>query len=254
MTKFHADDYVQFLKMITPQNMHGNIKQLQRFNLGEDCPVFDGLYDFCQLSAGGSIGGAVKLNMKKADIAINWAGGLHHAKKCEASGFCYVNDIVLSILELLKEHQRVLYVDIDIHHGDGVEEAFYTTDRVMTVCAYVHMHACSFRVWHGVAQYSVCASDHNFIMLSTTLSLSHTQIQAHTHTHTHMHNFAVVCVCACVFLCLCAFVCVCMRACVCNIHVQCSFHKYGEYFPGTGDNADHGAKGGKYHRYMCVRK
>ena len=57
MTKFHADDYVQFLKMITPQNMHDNVKQLQRFNVGEDCPVFDGLYDFCQLSAGGSIGG-----------------------------------------------------------------------------------------------------------------------------------------------------------------------------------------------------
>lgn len=67
------------------------------------------------------------------DIAINWAGGLHHAKKCEASGFCYVNDIVLAILELLKYHQRVLYIDIDVHHGDGVEEAFYTTDRVMTV-------------------------------------------------------------------------------------------------------------------------
>ena len=44
-------------------------------------------------------------------------------------GFCYVNDIVLAILELLKYHQRVLYIDIDIHHGDGVEEAFYTTDR-----------------------------------------------------------------------------------------------------------------------------
>ncbi len=66
-------------------------------------------------------------------MAINWAGGLHHAKKAEASGFCYVNDIVLAILELLKYHQRVLYVDVDIHHGDGVEEAFYTTDRVMTV-------------------------------------------------------------------------------------------------------------------------
>lgn len=58
---------------------------------------------------------------------------MHHAKKAEASGFCYVNDIVLAILELLKVHQRVLYVDIDIHHGDGVEEAFYLTDRVMTV-------------------------------------------------------------------------------------------------------------------------
>jgi histone deacetylase 1/2 len=57
---------------------------------------------------------------------------LHHAKKSEASGFCYVNDCVLAILELLKHHQRVLYIDIDIHHGDGVEEAFYTTNRVMT--------------------------------------------------------------------------------------------------------------------------
>ena len=63
---------------------------------------------------------------------MNWAGGLHHAKKSEASGFCYVNDIVLSILELLKHNNRVLYIDIDVHHGDGVEEAFYTTDRVMT--------------------------------------------------------------------------------------------------------------------------
>lgn len=60
-------------------------------NVGEDCPVFDGLYEFCQLSAGGSIAGAAKLNSQAADIAINWAGGLHHAKKSEASGFCYVN-------------------------------------------------------------------------------------------------------------------------------------------------------------------
>lgn len=60
---------------------------------------------------------------------ISRAGGLHHAKKSEASGFCYVNDCVLGILELLKQHQRVLYIDIDIHHGDGVEEAFYSTNR-----------------------------------------------------------------------------------------------------------------------------
>lgn len=66
------------------------------------------------------------------DIAINWAGGLHHAKKREASGFCYINDIVLGILELLRVYPRVLYIDIDCHHGDGVEEAFYTTNRVMT--------------------------------------------------------------------------------------------------------------------------
>lgn len=47
-------------------------------------------------------------------------------------GFCYINDLVLAILELLKHHTRVLYVDIDVHHGDGVEEAFYVTDRFVT--------------------------------------------------------------------------------------------------------------------------
>ncbi|KAM1158985.1 hypothetical protein ACFX19_032776 [Malus domestica] len=109
------------------------LRQLKRFNVDEDCPIFDGLYWFCQTYAGGSVGGAVKLNHGICDISINWAGGLHHAEKCEASGFCYVNDIVLAILEFLKQHERVLYVDIDIHHGDGVKEAFYTTDRVMTI-------------------------------------------------------------------------------------------------------------------------
>ncbi|KAL9644577.1 hypothetical protein ABK040_015316 [Willaertia magna] len=133
MCKFHSDDYVDFLKKATPDNMHEYQKQLQSFNVGEDCPVFDGLFEFCKISAGGSVGGAVKLNHNQCDIAVNWAGGLHHAKKNEASGFCYINDIVLAILELLKYHARVLYIDIDIHHGDGVEEAFYTTDRVMTV-------------------------------------------------------------------------------------------------------------------------
>jgi len=61
---------------------------------------------------GASLEGATKLNHSSTDIAINWSGGLHHAKKFEP---------------------RVLYIDIDIHHGDGVQEAFYLTDRVMTV-------------------------------------------------------------------------------------------------------------------------
>lgn len=66
-------------------------------------------------------------------MVINWSGGYHHAKKTEASGFCYINDIVLCILELLKAYPRVLYLDIDVHHGDGVEEAFFHTNRVFTV-------------------------------------------------------------------------------------------------------------------------
>lgn len=98
--------------------------------VGEDCPVFNGLYEFCQISSGGSICGAIKLNKKQTDIAINWSGGLHHAKKSEASGFCYVNDIVLAILELLKYHERALYIDIDVHHGDGVEEGLITSNLI----------------------------------------------------------------------------------------------------------------------------
>merc|ERR1719242_1526723 len=133
MTIFHADDYVEFLQNVNPNNEHNFPREVERFNVDMDCPVFDGLWKFCQLSSGASVGGAYQLNTGSADIVVNWAGGLHHAKKTEASGFCYVNDIVLAILELLKRHQRVLYIDVDIHHGDGVEEAFYTTDRVMTV-------------------------------------------------------------------------------------------------------------------------
>ncbi len=59
-------------------------------------------------------------------------GGYHHAKRAKASGFCYVNDIVLSLLRLQEVYDRILYIDIDVHHGDGVEEAFYDCSSVMT--------------------------------------------------------------------------------------------------------------------------
>ncbi|XP_042646138.1 histone deacetylase 3 isoform X1 [Tyto alba] len=133
MCRFHSEDYIDFLQRVSPNNMQGFTKSLNAFNVGDDCPVFPGLFEFCSRYTGASLQGATQLNNKICDIAINWAGGLHHAKKFEASGFCYVNDIVIGILELLKYHPRVLYIDIDIHHGDGVQEAFYLTDRVMTV-------------------------------------------------------------------------------------------------------------------------
>ena len=75
---------------------------LDVFNCGEDCPVFSDMYDFCRMSSGGSLAAARKLCAGTTDIAINWSGGLHHAKRGEASGFCYTNDIVLGILELLR--------------------------------------------------------------------------------------------------------------------------------------------------------
>jgi histone deacetylase 1/2 len=108
MTKFHSDDYIEFLNRVQPENTQEISIYQQKclvshvVNLGEDCPVWEGLYEFCALSAGGSVAAAMKMNRGESDIAINWGGGLHHAKKAEASGFCYVNDIVLGILELLR--------------------------------------------------------------------------------------------------------------------------------------------------------
>ena len=127
IARFHSREYVDFLQAISPDTVGDHLTRMARFNVGEDCPVFEGLFPFCQASVGGSLGGARRLNEGDSDVAINWAGGLHHAKRGEASGFCYANDIVLAILELLRIHKRVLYIDIDVHHGDGVEEAFYTT-------------------------------------------------------------------------------------------------------------------------------
>merc|ERR1719491_311199 len=137
MTTFHSDDYIAFLSSITPTNffLPNNKLKLEQFTLGpqSDCPIFDGMFEFNQRSVGGSVDGALRLCYNQCDTAINWSGGFHHAKKAESSGFCYINDIVLAILELLKHFARVLYIDIDVHHGDRVEEAFYATNRVVSL-------------------------------------------------------------------------------------------------------------------------
>lgn len=133
LTTFHTDDYVEFLRSVNSGNVHDHVERLSRFNINEDSPLFDGLWEYCQCYAGGSIGAAQQLTAGRYQYAVNWAGGLHHGKKQEASGFCYINDCVLAALELLRYFSRVLYVDIDVHHGDGVEEAFYASPRVMTV-------------------------------------------------------------------------------------------------------------------------
>lgn len=130
---FHDEEYVDFLQRVTPDNVKEFTKVFSKFNIGDDCPIFDGMYDYSSIYTGASLDASRKLINEQSDIAINWSGGLHHAKKFEASGFCYMNDIVLAILNLLRYHPRVLYIDIDVHHGDGVQEAFYATDRVMTL-------------------------------------------------------------------------------------------------------------------------
>ena len=88
LTRFHSDDYVNFLRLITPDNMSDYGRQLPRFNVGEDCLIFDGLYEFVQIYSSGSIGGAARLMQGASDIVINWAGGLH-LPRSRGFGFCY---------------------------------------------------------------------------------------------------------------------------------------------------------------------
>jgi acetoin utilization protein AcuC len=105
------------------------------FGLGSaDNPVFAGMFDAAALIAGGSRMAALRVWNGQAEHAVNIAGGLHHAMHDSAAGFCVLNDVVLAIRTLLAAGaQRVAYVDIDVHHGDGVQAAFYGDPRVLTI-------------------------------------------------------------------------------------------------------------------------
>lgn len=96
------------------------------------------MWDYFTLYSGATLDATRNLISQQSDIALNWSGGLHHAHKGMGAGFCYINDIVLAIQQLLTVVPRVLYIDIDVHHGDGVEEAFHSTDRVLTLSFHKH--------------------------------------------------------------------------------------------------------------------
>ena len=128
--EFHTGDYVEALKRAS----RGEAQWDFAHGIGPgDNPVFPGLWEWSLLSTGASLQGAQRVAEGKARIAFNIAGGLHHAAANRASGFCYVNDPVLAILHFASQGKRVMYLDIDAHHGDGVQWAFYEDPRVLTV-------------------------------------------------------------------------------------------------------------------------
>ena len=99
-----------------------------------DNPIFPGMHDSAALIAGGSVAAARAIARGEVDRAVNFFGGLHHAMADHASGFCVYNDAALAIAALLQAGvRRVGYVDVDVHHGDGVQAAFYDDPRVLTV-------------------------------------------------------------------------------------------------------------------------
>ena len=112
---------------------------MECYGLGHsDNPVFPGLYQWASLLAGGSLWAARLVAQGKYGTAFSPAGGMHHALPGRAAGFCYVNDPVIAIKELLNTAGRVAYVDIDAHHGDGVQWAFYDSPRVLTISLHQH--------------------------------------------------------------------------------------------------------------------
>ncbi|KAK4886153.1 hypothetical protein RN001_002424 [Aquatica leii] len=136
LKEFHSSAYLDFIKE------HNDDKYCDEdeveFGLNYDCPFLPSLYDLIQLIAGSTVTAVKLLCNAKCDIAINWFGGWHHAQRDEAEGFCYVNDVVIGIQLLTKSFPRVLYVDLDVHHGNGVQNAFEFSKKVLTLSFHKH--------------------------------------------------------------------------------------------------------------------
>lgn len=128
---YHTEEYIHVVKELSEGNLS---LPAARYGFGPgDNPVFAGMYDLACLSVGNALLGAKMLAAGEADRVFSYAGGLHHAGPDFASGFCIFCDIAVAIHWLVNRGFRVAYVDIDVHHGDGVQNAFYDTDKVLTI-------------------------------------------------------------------------------------------------------------------------
>ena len=128
---FHSQEYLNILRQANEGFLAG---EAYVYGLGPgDNPIFTGLYHWSLLVTGATLQAVDFVAEGKGEIAFNIAGGLHHAMRARASGFCYINDPVIGIMRLLSRGKRVAYIDIDAHHGDGVQKAFYGTNQVLTI-------------------------------------------------------------------------------------------------------------------------
>jgi acetoin utilization protein AcuC len=130
LMSIHSPEYIAAVRAagrsLLPDDAHG---------LGTaDNPVFADMHEAAAAIAGATVAAAEAVWIGRAEHALNVAGGLHHAMKSSASGFCVYNDPAIAIAWLL-EHgaSRIAYVDIDVHHGDGVQAAFWDDPRVLTI-------------------------------------------------------------------------------------------------------------------------
>jgi len=128
---FHIPRYVSVVQSLSRGEP---VADAHRFNLGPgDNPIFEGMYDAFRWQVSASLTAATLVAEGKVDRVLSIAGGLHHAGPAHASGFCVFNDVVIAILALVESGYRVAYIDIDAHHGDGVQNAFYDSNQVLTI-------------------------------------------------------------------------------------------------------------------------
>jgi acetoin utilization protein AcuC len=134
LLKVHSKEYVDVTRTLSEGKQ---VELPWRFGLDTpDNPIFPGMYEASALCVGGSVLAADLVIDGKADTAFNIGGGLHHAHRNRAAGFCVFNDPAIAIVHILEragDGAKVVYIDIDAHHGDGVQEAFYESNRVMTI-------------------------------------------------------------------------------------------------------------------------
>jgi acetoin utilization protein AcuC len=129
----HSPSYVAAVQAASRGELEAN--QAARYGLGtEDVPIFPGMHDAAAALVGGSLQAAELVMGGDVDHAFNIGGGLHHASRSLAAGFCVYNDIAVVCHWLVQQHgARVLYIDNDAHHGDGVQDIFYDTPDVLTI-------------------------------------------------------------------------------------------------------------------------
>lgn len=132
LLEFHDFNYVEAVKSFSSGE---TIEEVSKFNFDNfgDNPTYKGMYEAALLSTGGSLTAVELVTDGQMGFAFNPAGGLHHAFPSYTSGFCIFNDPVIAIKKLVKLGLKILYVDVDAHHGDGVQSAFFDTDQVTTV-------------------------------------------------------------------------------------------------------------------------
>jgi acetoin utilization protein AcuC len=128
---FHTGEYIDAVRALS----EGDTSiPASRYNFGPgDNPVFPGMFESEARKVGSAVQGAQLLLQAECEVAFSYSGGLHHGGPDFASGFCVFNDAAVAIEWLRQQGQRVCYIDIDVHHGDGVQDAFYSTDEVLTI-------------------------------------------------------------------------------------------------------------------------